>query len=714
MITTLTESRLVRHARRVILRRTALGLPFVAVCVLAFASANYVLAGSDAGSPAMAAPSEPNISSIVIVTDDRYAGEHGCDSISVFGLPDLETHFRGPFQADSPGRLAGNQDLSVVVAQPANGHGTLEIARHVGSGVGDWKTALVESDHAALVIGGGVAMLPDGSSLLAAVSDSARPPRLSYWPPYSVRKFPSPRDGATTLGAESGRLVVGEGLPYEVLLSRNGRLAHVLTNRGDLITFDTVTMLETADRVTFDRPPSALHLAGSLHATLSPDESRIIANIADEGSVVLIDLVGRVAKTIKLPSAHQTDWTGGVAFNHAPLNHGLLAVHRTTQVDVYRVAAGDDLLRVGHARIHAPASGTRPTIFAAAEWSADGAHIIAASDTQTGFVVLDVLDEGRHMAERGTFMPCTVTTGARSLPNDILTGNRFHAPTSTPEATATWTATATETLVTPTNTPEAPSPTPSPNASSTESPASSPSPTATEPPVPTLVPTPTERPAPTATDRPPQPVYIPVALKESCPPEDVFADVVLVIDASTSMLEITSSRRRKLDVATEAAMVFASGMRLVPGGDRLAIVTFNDGAQTLQHLTSVRSRVDAALGRIDVVEHSRVDLGVERAMVELITRGRHGHVQAMIVLSDGKANPVPGDQAVTAARRAQLEDITVYVVGMGPSMDERVLRQMASGDDRYYPAPDPLLIRAIYHDLTKRVPCPPEAYWGRR
>jgi electron transfer flavoprotein alpha/beta subunit len=86
----------------------------------------------------------------------------------------------------------------------------------------------------------------------------------------------------------------------------------------------------------------------------------------------------------------------------------------------------------------------------------------------------------------------------------------------------------------------------------------------------------------------------------------------------------------------------------------------------------------------------------------------------MVVLSDGKANPVSGDEAVAAARRAQLEGITVYVVGMGPSMDERVLRQMASGPERYYPAPDPLLVRAIYQDLTKRVPCPSEAYWGRR
>ena len=86
----------------------------------------------------------------------------------------------------------------------------------------------------------------------------------------------------------------------------------------------------------------------------------------------------------------------------------------------------------------------------------------------------------------------------------------------------------------------------------------------------------------------------------------------------------------------------------------------------------------------------------------------------MIVLSDGKVNPVTRDRPGVAAEQARRAGGTVYVVGMGPSMDEPVLQEMASGSERYFPAPDPLLIRAIYADLTTRVPCPADAYWGRR
>lgn len=180
------------------------------------------------------------------------------------------------------------------------------------------------------------------------------------------------------------------------------------------------------------------------------------------------------------------------------------------------------------------------------------------------------------------------------------------------------------------------------------------------------------------------------------------------------MRELTVDRRQKVDVAIEAAEVFIDGLRLSPGQDRVAVVTFNEEASTLHRLTDDPLLAKESLNRLRIEAHSRVDLGIARATVELIARGRPAHVRAMVVLSDGKVNQVGADAPGIAARQAQLADITVYVVGMGPSMDERVLREMASGDERYFAAPEPLLIRAIYADLTTRVPCPADAYWGRR
>lgn len=42
----------------------------------------------------------------------------------------------------------------------------------------------------------------------------------------------------------------------------------------------------------------------------------------------------------------------------------------------------------------------------------------------------------------------------------------------------------------------------------------------------------------------------------------------------------------------------------------------------------------------------------------------------------------------------------VCVVGMGPFMDEQVLREMAGQAERFFPAPSPHLIRAVYSDMS--------------
>lgn len=75
---------------------------------------------------------------------------------------------------------------------------------------------------------------------------------------------------------------------------------------------------------------------------------------------------------------------------------------------------------------------------------------------------------------------------------------------------------------------------------------------------------------------------------------------------------------------------------------------------------------------------------------------------------------MPASAVIDAAEAARGAGITLYAVGLGPSLDAAVLRGVAGDPARYYPAEDPDLLGAIYADLARRVPCPPSAYWGRR
>jgi Mg-chelatase subunit ChlD len=202
-------------------------------------------------------------------------------------------------------------------------------------------------------------------------------------------------------------------------------------------------------------------------------------------------------------------------------------------------------------------------------------------------------------------------------------------------------------------------------------------------------------------------------LHERCPPSDVFADIALVIDASTTMRERSPSGPLKIDVAIAATRGFLAGLRLSPGADRVSLVTFNAEAMTLSALTDDRDRLEQSLHRVVIREQSRIDLGL-LAGARSLSAARPNAMRSLILLSDGMANPAPTSDVLTAASTARKAGITLYVVGLGPNMDRSVLRAIAGDPTRYFPSEDPDLLGAIYAELARRAPCPRDAYWGRR
>ncbi|MBK6767741.1 MAG: VWA domain-containing protein [Ardenticatenales bacterium] len=303
--------------------------------------------------------------------------------------------------------------------------------------------------------------------------------------------------------------------------------------------------------------------------------------------------------------------------------------------------------------------------------------------------MLSVTEEGGLLTAERFLTACPLSDGNRNLANDILTSNRLRPPTSTPSPTPSPTATspATNTAV--------------PTASPSNPPTSIPSPTATILPPPS--PTPTASP-------PPRPLYLPLALRERCRPDEQRLDIALVLDASTSMLEPTAAGRTKLEAATEAARILLDQLRL-DKGDQAALIAFNADVTTLQTLTSVRADLDGALMRIAVAQQTRIDLGVQAAADEFgSARHRPSHTPVMVVLTDGRANPVPADVAVANAAAAKAAGITVYTVGVGADLDLEALRAMASSPAHVFLAPDAEQLADVYRAIAVALPCAGR-YW---
>jgi Mg-chelatase subunit ChlD len=244
-------------------------------------------------------------------------------------------------------------------------------------------------------------------------------------------------------------------------------------------------------------------------------------------------------------------------------------------------------------------------------------------------------------------------------------------------------------------------------------------PTATTSAVPSTAPTATPSHAPTAVPTlsptptvAPSSLYLPVALSESCKPNTQRADVVLAMDASTSMLDATPSGRTKLEEAQTAALALVDGLNLALG-DHVAVIAFNRDAVLLAGLSSDRSSLEAALGAVHVAKETCLPCAVEAAVAEL-SGPRHtaGHTAAMVILTDGLSNPRPASDAVVIATDAKAAGIAVFTVGLGAVLDEAALAQMASHPGAFFRTLNASDLARIYAEIAGEIPCPPHVFWG--
>jgi uncharacterized protein YegL len=248
----------------------------------------------------------------------------------------------------------------------------------------------------------------------------------------------------------------------------------------------------------------------------------------------------------------------------------------------------------------------------------------------------------------------------------------------------------------------APSPTPSATSIST------PTTTATETSAPTATTWPTPLPIPTAsaTQRPTLPNYLPLALREQSLPKRRSVDLVLVVDASSSM---SGAKLASARAAANAILAMAD-----PDLDQAALVVFHDVASLAVPLTGDMAPVSRAVGSISTDPGTRIDRGLETALQE-ITGPRHRSVSTAVIalLSDGQPS-VDGSVVVASARRVRDHNVIICAIGVGADANAALLLELVAATDLYLHEPALTALQALYRKIADVVPCDPWAFWGRR
>lgn len=265
--------------------------------------------------------------------------------------------------------------------------------------------------------------------------------------------------------------------------------------------------------------------------------------------------------------------------------------------------------------------------------------------------------------------------GEMSLPTAVLTITEpcVPPPVVTSEVPATETPTPTNT---PTNTP-------------TQTPTNTPTNTPSN--------TPTNTPSPT-----PAPVYLPILNLRRCLERDIPVDIVLIVDASTSMLSLTQGGRPRIEAAQEGAHGFVARMRRA---DNVAVVAFNDKATLMSGLTGDRAQLEAAIDAIETAPFTRIDLALDAARVELSSeRARPEAKKVVLLMTDGQPTNTTPAQVRAAGDRAR-ELATVFVIGVGGDIDRELMVDVAGGASQYYAVDDAEALGKIYGLIAERTVC---------
>jgi Mg-chelatase subunit ChlD len=254
-----------------------------------------------------------------------------------------------------------------------------------------------------------------------------------------------------------------------------------------------------------------------------------------------------------------------------------------------------------------------------------------------------------------------------------------------------------EPCVPPTATPTA---TLEPTPSVTASPAASRTPPA--PPPATLMPTP----APDAHS-----AYLPLVVRAACRKADRPLDVVIVVDASSSMAAVADGHSG-IVAARDAAKDFLALLDLA-GTDRAAIIAFNQEARVMADLGSGSEDLGGALDAITTAEGTRIDRALNATRVELDRGGRSGATSVVILLTDGRPAPEHVDATLAAGEALSVAaGPLLFVLLLGAEVDASLMAQLSGDPDRVLHAPTPDDLRRVFHDVARELPCPGGAPWN--
>lgn len=198
-------------------------------------------------------------------------------------------------------------------------------------------------------------------------------------------------------------------------------------------------------------------------------------------------------------------------------------------------------------------------------------------------------------------------------------------------------------------------------------------------------------------------------------------DLVLLIDRSGSMTSLGTNPPEPLTSVKIAAVSFIDELST---NDRVAVISFatNQKKPIELELTDDFSKVKDSINSILIekggVQYTNIAEALRAGFVELESaRASEDHNKVLILLTDGIANypkdPVgksesddikyAEDLSIKEAMQIKNNGVSIYTIGLGQSINESFLKQIASKEDNYYFSPSTKDLSEIYKNISSSI-----------
>jgi secreted protein with Ig-like and vWFA domain len=126
----------------------------------------------------------------------------------------------------------------------------------------------------------------------------------------------------------------------------------------------------------------------------------------------------------------------------------------------------------------------------------------------------------------------------------------------------------------------------------------------------------------------------------------------------------------------------------------------------VQGLTGSRAELELSLATVTSAPGTRIDKGLELAVVELLgARHRERNNPVIILLSDGLPEPGTEKRTLQIAMDARAAGIVLYTIGLGQDADADLLWLLAGDAGRTFEAPNASQLAGIYWQIAGKVLC---------